>query len=166
MPESGPQAVPISEIDAWHAAGTIEHAGYLDDVREVMARCHVFVLPSYYGEGVPRTILEALATGRPVLTCDNVGCRDAVEHGGNGLVVAPRDPGALAVGMRELLARRGEWPAMAARGLELARECYDVNRVNDALIAILGLAPADAPPGAPSGKGSAPEAAVEGRMAG
>ena len=138
--ESGPLAVPLAEIEAWHEEGVLEHLGYLDDVGEAMAGCHVFVLPSYYGEGLPRTILEAMATGRPVLTCDNVGCRDAVEHDGNGLVVPPRDGRALARGMQELLARRDEWPAMADRGLALARERYDVHRVNDELVEILGLA--------------------------
>lgn len=139
MPESGPLAVPVDEVDAWHESGVIEHVGYLRDACEAMASCHVFVLPSYYGEGVPRTILEAMATGRPVLSTDNVGCRDAVEHDVTGHLVAPRDIDALERGMCWFLEHPERWKAMGLAGRKLAEQVYDVDLVNTRLLSIVGL---------------------------
>lgn len=140
-----PDGVRRAELDAWVAEGLIEYAGFSDDVPGVLAATTVFVLPSYYREGVPRTNLEALAIGRPIITTDWVGCRDTVEDGVNGFLVAPRDPVALAERMERYLRD----PALVARhgaaGRALAERKFDVHQVNAQMLEALQLAaPGDA----------------------
>jgi glycosyltransferase involved in cell wall biosynthesis len=99
----------------------------------------VFVLPSYYREGVPRTNLEALAVGRPVVTTDWVGCRDTVDDGVNGYLVPPRDPAALAERLERYL-RRPELVAQHGNASRLlAQRKFDINVVNRMLLDALGL---------------------------
>jgi glycosyltransferase involved in cell wall biosynthesis len=118
------------------------------DVRPHLADCSAFVLPSYYREGLPRTILEAMATGRAIVTTNMPGCRDAVEDGRSGIVVPPRDPCALAAAMRRLLDDPQACAAMGARSRRLAEDIYDVRRVNAILFGEMGLSGAARLPGA------------------
>lgn len=132
--DSSPDAVPAEALERIAAEGHINLLGPQRDVREFLARSHVFVLPSYYPEGRPRTIQEALAIGRPVVTADTPGCRDAIEPGVSGWLVPPRDAAALA---DRLLALEAIWPrleehASAARALACAR--YDVRQINRRMI--------------------------------
>jgi N,N'-diacetylbacillosaminyl-diphospho-undecaprenol alpha-1,3-N-acetylgalactosaminyltransferase len=75
---------------------------FREDIRELLSLSHVVVLPSYYGEGVPRVLLEALAMARPIVTTDHVGCRETVDEGKNGFLVPTRDPVALATAVEKL----------------------------------------------------------------
>src|SRR6185437_16180268 len=86
----------------WCANGVAEFRGPVDDVREEMAQCRVYVLPSYR-EGTPRTVLEAMAMGRPIITSDAPGCRETVRHGWNGYLVPTRDSPALASAMESFI---------------------------------------------------------------
>ncbi len=136
-PDNSPDAVTPAELERIAAAGHINLLGAAHDVRPFIARCHVFVLPSYYPEGRPRTIQEALAIGRPVITTDMPGCRDAIEPGVSGWLVPPRDARGLA---DRLLALEEVWPklashAEAARALALSR--YDVRLINQRIIEAL-----------------------------
>jgi glycosyltransferase involved in cell wall biosynthesis len=110
-----------------------------DDVPAFLARHHVFVLPTYYREGLPRTILEALAIGRAVITTDTPGCRDAVTPGVNGLLIPVRDAHALAQAMEGLVTDRALVEQMAARSRELAERRYDVRKVNALLLEQMGI---------------------------
>jgi len=74
------------------------------DVRPAIAEADVLVLPSYYREGVPRSVLEGMAMGKMIITTESVGCRDTVEDGENGYLVPPRDAGALAEAIKRTLA--------------------------------------------------------------
>jgi glycosyltransferase involved in cell wall biosynthesis len=98
-----PHSVSMDEIKAWEGEGIIEYLGVRRDMPRVMAESALVVLPSYYGEGVPKVLLEAAATGRAIITCDMPGCREAVCHEKNGLLVPPRSPEALAEAMQKLL---------------------------------------------------------------
>jgi glycosyltransferase involved in cell wall biosynthesis len=137
--EGHPDGVRRAELDAWVAEGLVEYAGFSDDVAGVLAATTVFVLPSYYREGVPRTNLEALAVGRPIVTTDWVGCRETVEDGVNGFLVPPRDPVALADRMERYLRD----PALAARhgsaSRALAERRFDVHKVNAQMLEALQL---------------------------
>jgi len=94
-----PEAVTKANIDSWASDGTIEYLGTAVDVRPHIVGCHVYVLPSYR-EGLPRSTLEALAIGRPIITTDVPGCRETVRTGWNGLLVEPRNAKFLADAMR------------------------------------------------------------------
>lgn len=90
-----PNAVPEEYLRSQDAS-YFKWIGFRHDVREVLALSDVVVLPSYYREGVPRILLEAMAMERPVITTDNVGCRETVDDGINGFMIPVRDPEALA----------------------------------------------------------------------
>jgi glycosyltransferase involved in cell wall biosynthesis len=113
--------------------------GRLDDVRPALARAHVFVLPSYYREGVPRSVLEAMAMGRPVITTDSPGCRETVKHGENGFLVPVRETAPLVHAIRRFL----DDPPMIARlgqaGRRIAETRFDVHKVNSIMLAEMGL---------------------------
>jgi glycosyltransferase involved in cell wall biosynthesis len=89
--EAGSTGVPPETMDAWMAEGVIEYLGVADDVRAAMEASDCIVLPTYYREGVPRSLLEAAALGKPVITTDLAGCRDAVNDGATGYLCSPRD---------------------------------------------------------------------------
>jgi glycosyltransferase involved in cell wall biosynthesis len=137
--DTNPAAIKRHEIDAWIREGVIEYLGQLSDVRPAIEQSQVFVLPSYYGEGQPRTVLEALSVGRAVITADSPGCRETVEPGVTGFLVPPRDPEALAAKMLDFV----EDPTLAERMGEQARvraeARYDVRSINATMLDAMGL---------------------------
>lgn len=126
--DPGPDTVDEDELQAWIDGG-IEYLGRLDDVRPAIAAARIYVLPSYR-EGTPRSVLEAMAMGRPVVTTDAPGCRETVVEGGNGLKVPPRDAAALEAAMEWLILHPEQAAAMGQASLERVRARYDVHRVN------------------------------------
>jgi len=98
-----PSAVPRAKVNQWVQEGVIQYLGTSDDVRVQLSRADCVVLPSYYREGVPRTLLEAAAMCRPIITTDWVGCREVVDHGINGYLCAPRSAVDLAEKMKCLI---------------------------------------------------------------
>lgn len=137
--DPNPTAISSAEVQAWEKAGLVEYLGETDDVRPYLKAASVFVLPSYYREGTPRTALEALATGRPVVTTDAPGCRETVTHGVNGFLVEPKDVSSLTAAMERFLTEPQLVEQMGAASLELARARYDVNKVNAQMLRRLGL---------------------------
>ena len=134
-----PTGIPIAEVEQWVDDGLIEHVPETRDVRPYLARSHAFVLPSFYREGLPRTLLEALSSGRPVITTDLPGCREPVEPGVNGALVPPRDPPALAAAMLTMIADPARLGRMAEAARESAVARYDVAKVNAQLLSIMRL---------------------------
>ena len=125
-----PTAIDRDTIQSAVDSGTIEYCGTTNDVRPYLQDADVFVLPSYYREGTPRSSLEALATAKPIITTDSPGCRETVIHGSNGYLVPVRDPAALAEAMRKLLGNPNRIRKMGFRSRKLAEELYDVDKVN------------------------------------
>jgi glycosyltransferase involved in cell wall biosynthesis len=117
---SNPDAVPGATLERWRDGGDVEWWGLRSDMANVLSLSAVVTLPSYYGEGVPKVLIEAAAAGRPIVTTDWPGCRDAVRHGETGLLVRPRDAGDLAAALERLLRNPGERAAMGASGRTLA----------------------------------------------
>ena len=130
--DPSPDGIDFSTVLRWQKEGAIEYAGEASDVREHLAGCHVYVLPSYH-EGMPRTVLEAMATGRPILTTDTSGCRETVIQGENGFIVRVGSVEDLVARLRWFLLNRSKWTLMSARSREIATAKFDVNRVNDAI---------------------------------
>lgn len=137
--DPSPLAVSRAEIDRWSAENVFEYLGETSDVRPYLADCSVFVLPSYYREGIPRSILEALATGRAVITADTPGCRDTVEDGENGFIVPPRDASALAEAMRRFLDQPALVERMGRASLAFAKRKFDIDVVNQLLLGEMHL---------------------------
>ncbi|MEZ5924002.1 MAG: glycosyltransferase family 4 protein [Hyphomicrobiaceae bacterium] len=134
--EGGPAGLPASELARY--SDVVTYLGSKDDVRPFIRDAHVYVLPSY-GEGMPRTVLEALAMGRPIITTDANGCRDTVEPGSNGLIVPVADARALADAMMRLIAEPDRLAAMATASRLKAEREFDVKIVNRATRTALGL---------------------------
>ncbi|MEA1071013.1 glycosyltransferase family 4 protein [Sphingomonas sp. LY160] len=121
-----PAAISADELDRLLAAGEVEYLGEADDVRDAMRNADCIVLPSYYREGVPRTLIEAAALGLPIITTDHIGCRDAVDQGVTGLLCAPRSIDGLAEAMRAMIAMGPEQRAtMAKAGRQKAEREFD-----------------------------------------
>ena len=135
--DANPAAIAREELDAWIREGVLEYAGRLDDVRPELAACSVFVLPSYR-EGTPKSTLEALATGRAVITTDAPGCRETVERGVNGVLVPPRDAKALAEACLRFAPDAALRQRMGAASRALAERRFDARIVNAAIIGALG----------------------------
>lgn len=141
--DTNPTAVSQAWLKEQQSAGVIEYLGVTDDVRPLLHAASVFVLPSYYREGTPRTALEALATGRPIVTTDAPGCRETVVDGVNGFLVQPKEVQSLTQAMERFLLEPELVSVMGAASLELARKKYDVRLVNAEMLHHLGLLPAD-----------------------
>lgn len=136
--DPSPDGIPLSVVQVWHDSGDIVYHGSTNDVRPHIAAGHIYVLPSYH-EGMPRSVLEAMAMGRPILTTDVPGCRETVLAGENGWLVPRRDSAALAERIEWFLTHRAAWDAMGARSRQLALERFDVHAINGELLRIMGL---------------------------
>lgn len=137
--DENPDAVSQMELESWVARGDIEYFGRLNDVRPAIAGCSVFVLPSYR-EGTPRTVLEAMAMGRAIITTDAPGCRETVVHGENGFLVPVKSVDALANAMLLFVEEQMLASRMGQRSRQIAEQKYDVHKVNAVMLREMGLA--------------------------
>lgn len=135
-----PTVISKEKLQSWIDEGIIEYLGRLDDVRPVIAESSVYVLPSYYREGTPRTILEAMAIGRPVITTDVPGCRETVIDGKNGFLVPARDIDKLTEAMERFISNPVLIKTMGNESRKIAEEKYDVRKVNQKIMTTMGLA--------------------------
>ncbi len=138
MLDTNPTAISKAEVDAWQSEGVIEYLGTTKDVRPFLAAAHAMVLPSY-GEGTPRSVLEAMATGRAIVTTTAPGCKETVVPGENGFLVPVKAPAALAAAMLSLIEDKGLLRTMGEASLRMARDKYDVHKVNAVILGALGL---------------------------
>ena len=132
--DPNPTAISAEELEQWILSGDIIYHGSLQDVRPLLVECSVFVLPSYYREGTPRTVLEAMAIGRAIVTTDAPGCKDTVEEGFNGLKVPLRDVEALVAAMRRLVCCPRLIEEMGRNSRKKAEMDYDVHQINRKII--------------------------------
>jgi glycosyltransferase involved in cell wall biosynthesis len=113
---SNPRAVPRAVLQGWHDSGAAEWWGARNDMAAVLAQANVVALPSSYGEGIPRVLLEGASVGRALIATDVPGCREIVIAGVTGLLVPPRDPGALEDALALLLSRPDLRARLGAEG--------------------------------------------------
>ena len=116
------------------AAGFVTYRGPVADVRPYIRAARIFVLPSFYREGTPRSVLEAMAMGRPIITTDVPGCRETVVPGRNGLLVPARDARRLAKAILALIDDPKRAAAMGRESRKIAQARYQVDKVTDALL--------------------------------
>jgi len=132
-----PGAISRTEMDSLVARG-VKYLGVSNDVRSDIAAADCIVLPSYYREGTPRTLLEAAAMGRPIITTDAVGCREVVDDGINGLLCKTRDAADLAAKMSQMLSlSHHQRQAMGLRGREKMERQFDEQIVIDKYLAAI-----------------------------
>jgi glycosyltransferase involved in cell wall biosynthesis len=136
--DENPDAIGQSELDSWIASGNIEFLGRHSDVRPAIADAAVYVLPSYR-EGTPRTVLEAMAMGRPIITTDAPGCRETVDHGKNGFLVPVKSVDGLVSAMQRFIDDPMLACRMGSRSRQIAEEKYDVHKVNEAMFREMGI---------------------------
>lgn len=136
--DANPTGLPESRVRAWHDEGVISWHGAVPDVRPAIAAAHVFVLPSYR-EGTPRSVLEAMSMGRPIITTDAPGCRETVVAGANGYLVPVRNAEALADAMTYFIRQPVLVARMGAVSRKVAEEKYDVHKVNAQMMEAMGL---------------------------
>ena len=136
--DTNPSAIHPEELQRYLDNGSVEYYGETTDVRPYLAQCSVFVLPSYR-EGTPKTVLEAMASGRAVITTDVPGCRETVRDGVNGYLVPEKDAEALAEKMAALIAHPETVREMAAAGRKMAEDVFDVRKVNETICRTMKL---------------------------
>jgi glycosyltransferase involved in cell wall biosynthesis len=133
---SSPDAVPVDRLESWAEEGRIVWLGARDDMPEVIGAAHIVVLPTVYGEGVPRILIEAAACGRAIVTSDAPGCRDICRDEINGLLVAPGDPDGLERAIRRLIADPELRQRMGAAGRRIAEDEFSLGRVVSETLAL------------------------------
>jgi glycosyltransferase involved in cell wall biosynthesis len=124
-----PSSISRTQLQKWHASGVVEWWGYRSDMPKVLAQSSIVCLPSYYGEGVPKILIEAMACGRPIVTTDMPGCRDLVRSGRNGVLVRPRDPVALMEGLHSFMLNKSLLQLMGIEGRRIVEDEFSLSRV-------------------------------------
>lgn len=136
-PDPGnPGTLDETTLRGWVAEGIIEWRGFRSDMHNVYAESHIVAAPTTYGEGVPTTLLEAAACGRPIVASDTPGCRHVVMDGQNGLLVPPNDPEALAAAIARLAGDANLRAQMGAEGRKLVLEKFTTEKVNAATLEV------------------------------
>jgi glycosyltransferase involved in cell wall biosynthesis len=148
--DPNPAAISPEQLQKWTREAVVEYHVAVADVRPLLARCTVYVLPSYH-EGMPRSVLEAMATARPIITTDTIGCRETISMAGaadhedirtgeNGLLVPVRSIGPLASAMLRLVKYPGLSMQMGRKGREIAEQQFDVRLINGRMLHAMDLA--------------------------
>jgi len=128
--------VPEAQLRAWGAEGILEWRGSRRDMPEVLAGAHIVCLPSFYGEGIPKALIEAASCGRPIVTTDMPGCREIVHDNDNGLLVPAHDPARLADALARLAGDPALRARLGARGRERALAKFGQHLVIAATLAV------------------------------
>lgn len=136
--DSSPDKISQAEVMKWQTERQVDYLGETDDVKPYIEACHIYCLPSYH-EGLPRTVLEAMSTGRPILTTNTSGCRDTVDDGYNGWLVATRNTEELASRMIWFIEHKEQWQQMANNSRTLVESKFNVNQVNQAISKIMQI---------------------------
>lgn len=156
-----PAAIPYAQLEVWHESGEVEWWGLQKpaNMPAVLAKSHIVCLPSYR-EGIPRILIEAAASGRPIVTTDAPGCREVVRPGENGIIVPSRDPSSLANALRFLIEHPETRIAMGKNNRQIAVQEFSQEFVIAQFMAVYRdlLRAASLGPGAP---GQVPKAAKE-----
>lgn len=134
-----PRSLTEADMRGLTAAGHVEWLGHCRDMRAVYAQSAIVAYPSWYREGVPKALLEAAASGRPIVATDHPGCREAVHHGENGFLVPARDALALANAIETLLRDPAIRRVMGEKSRLLAQSAFDVRSVVEKTLGVYTL---------------------------
>lgn len=124
-----PLSISFEQLNEWHEIGVIEWWGHCTDMPKILSQSTVVCLPSYYGEGVPKVLIEAMACGRPIVTTDMPGCKDLLVDQKNGLLVMPKDSIGLAESLSKLVLDRSLCQEMGSEGRRISEKEFSVKQV-------------------------------------
>ncbi|WP_297676907.1 glycosyltransferase family 4 protein [uncultured Bacteroides sp.] len=124
-----PGAITKEQLDAVCDGKYIQWLGYRTDVRDLLQQCHIVAFPSYYMEGLPKSLIEANAIGRPIITSNSVGCKETVIDGENGFLISPKDVDALTEKLDLLLGNKELRLKMGKAARAYAEKYFDINVV-------------------------------------
>ena len=131
--QENPSTIDRDQLLDWLNQEVVDYKGFVRDVRPYLAKSDCIILPSYR-EGLPRIILEGMAMAKPVITCDTAGCRETVEEGVNGFLVAPRNVASLVEGIEQFISLSPEeQKAMGNKGREMVETWFDSKIIADQL---------------------------------
>lgn len=136
--DENPDAISEKELRHWIETEDVQFYGRLADVKPAIAESSVYVLPSYR-EGTPRTVLEAMAMGRPIITTDAPGCRETVVDGYNGFLVPVKAIDELVAALLKFIENPDLIARMGKRSRQIAEGKYDVNKVNEQMLKAMGI---------------------------
>jgi glycosyltransferase involved in cell wall biosynthesis len=126
---ANPASLRPDELAQWAQEAVVELWGHRTDMPQVLEGAHVTVLPSYYGEGLPKVLIEAAACGRAIVTTDHPGCRDAIEPNKTGLLVPIKNASALADAIEYLIKNINVRKRMGAAGRDLAEKEFAIEKI-------------------------------------
>ncbi|MDO6518282.1 glycosyltransferase family 4 protein [Zobellia uliginosa] len=135
-PNNGP-GISIDGLKLLHDKGVVVFHGKTDNVAQLLSKMDVFVLPSYYREGVPRSILEGLSSGMPIITTNTPGCKETVLNGVNGFLIEPQQEKPLTKAMEYFLNNPEKIETMGLQSRQLAESKFDVNIINSKILQII-----------------------------
>lgn len=124
-----PGAITKEQLESVCDGKYIQWLGYRTDVRDLLKQCHIVAFPSYYMEGLPKSLIEANAIGRPIITSNSVGCKDTVVDGVNGFLIHPKDVDALTEKLDLLLSNKELREKMGKAARKYAEENFDIDIV-------------------------------------
>ena len=131
--DSNPSAISQNELDNWLSIGLFNYWGRVKDVKPAITASSIYVLPSYR-EGTPRTVLEAMAMGRPIITTDAAGCRETVTDGVNGYLVPVKSVDELVIAMEKFILNPELIVSMGQASRTLVEDKFDVHTVNQVML--------------------------------
>ena len=142
--DSNPDGIKKEELDEYIADGTIEFLGFVDMSKE-LRNCSAFVLPSFYREGIPHAVLEAMSVGRAIITCNTPGCKETVKEvdetgkGKNGFLIEPNNSELLAERMIWMIKNPEKVKQMGMESRQYAEDRFEVGKVNDMMMKTMGI---------------------------
>ena len=143
--DPNPDGIKKNELNPYIEQGVITYLGHVVNMPMTLSNCSVFVLPSYYREGIPRAVLEAMSTGRAIITCNTPGCRETVHHanssgqGINGFLIQPKNPWQLVEKMIWMIQNPKLVEQMGMESRKYAEERFDVSKVNRQILEEMGI---------------------------
>ena len=137
--DDNPDSIDKNELNDLVNQGVVEYLGTIDNMPDVLAECSIFVLPSFYREGIPHSLLEALSVGRAIITTNSPGCKETVNEK-NGFLVEPHSPEELITKMTWMIEHPDEVKKMGRESRKYAEDRFDVNIVNSTIMETMKIA--------------------------
>ena len=133
-----PSSITVGQLQKWRDSGAVEWWGHKENMPEVLSQATVICLPSYYGEGVPKVLLEAMACARPIITTNTPGCRDLAGSGQSqsGLLVNASDVNDLVCAIKTLLAAPSHCKHLGLAGRQIVESQYGFSRIASETLAV------------------------------